>query len=70
MIHVTPVIDHIGLGSIAVATAEDPVLKKIQGYIREGVEHIPKGEEPDVLKFNQILPELMIAGNGIIFKDD
>ena len=70
MLHVTPVIDHIGLGSIAVATAEDPVLKKIQSFIREGVEHIPKGEEPEVWKFNQILPELMIAGNGIIFKDD
>ena len=52
---------------------KDPVLSKIQGYIRKGVHQIPKDEEAKVLKFShksQVLSGLMIAGNGAIFKDD
>ena len=49
MIHTTPVIDHIGLGSIATETLKDPVLSKVQAYIRNGANKIPKHEDPKVI---------------------
>ena len=70
ILHTTPITDQLGLGTIAVATGKDPVLSKVQAYIRDGANKIPKHEDPKVLKFDQILSELMIAGNGVIFKSD
>ena len=70
MLHVTPVLDQIGIGTIARETGKDKVLKEIQKHIRKGEPNIPKKADSAVQKFSQIYPELMITGNGIIFKDD
>ena len=35
-LHTTPVMDHIGLSTIARETASDEVLKKVVGYVRSG----------------------------------
>ena len=69
-LHTTPVMDHIGLSTIARETASDEVLKKIVGYVRSGKTWIPKEETEKVKKFLPILPELMVTGNGILIKED
>ena len=69
-LHSTPVIDHIGLSKIAKETSTDKTLCKIQKYIRNGQGWIPKNESLEVQRFKQILPELIITGNGIILKED
>ena len=35
-LHATPVMDHIGISTIARETASDEVLKKVVGYVRSG----------------------------------
>ena len=62
--------DHIGLGNIAKATMDDPVLSQIQVLLREGKTWIPKDADKKLARYRSILPELMISGNGIIFKGD
>ena len=69
-LHTTPVMDHIGLSTIARETASDEVLKKVVGYVRSGKTWIPKEETEKVKKFLPILPELMVTGNGILIKED
>ena len=69
-LHSTPVIDHIGLASIATATSSDKVLQKVCKYVKSGQSWIPKSEIAAVQKFRQILPELTLTGNGILLKGD
>ena len=69
-LHSTPVMDHIGLSTIAMETASDSILKKICNYVKSGISWIPKNEETAVQKFKQILPELTVTGNGILLKGD
>ena len=57
--------DHITIAAIAKATAEDPTLGILQNLIREGKTWTPRGADVKIQKFKSILPELMIAGNGI-----
>ena len=70
MLHTTPVTDHISLARIAQETASDNVLSKIQSIVRNGQKSISKHEPPEVKKFESILPELTLTGNGIILKED
>ena len=69
-LHVTPVMDQIGISKIAKETSADKTLSKIKQFIRKGQGWIPKSEPKEVQRFKQILPELTITGNGIILKDD
>ena len=70
MLHITPVIDHIGLGAIAQETANDKTLQRVTKLLRSGKTSVPKTESEGVQRFDQILAELTIAGNGVIFKGD
>ena len=69
-LHSTPVMDHIGLSTIASQTAADRVLKRICKFVKAGQTWIPKEEETAVQKFKQILSELTLTGNGILLKGD
>ena len=69
-LHTTPIVDHIGLSTIANETSKDPTLTKIKKYVKEGQRWIPKGASPEARKFQQILPELTLTGNGILLKGD
>ena len=68
--HTTPIIDHLGLAEIAAATLKDETLQKITELINNGKQWIPKTADPQVQKFENILPEITITGNGILFKGD
>ena len=70
MLHVTPIMDHIGISEISKATSKDEILIKLKNLIMKGQTWIPKAEDPKLLKFKGILPELTITGNGIILKGE
>ena len=70
MLHVTPVIDHIGIGEIAKATQKDEVLQKLTSIIKKGQSWIPKNSDERLLKFKQILPELTVMSNGVVLKGE
>ena len=44
MLHTTPVVDHMSLGTIAKETHTDPVLSKVQDLVRQGKTWVPKRE--------------------------
>ena len=69
-LHGTPVMDQIGLGTIANETASDPTLSKVRSYVLKGQTWIPKTDDDAVQKFKPILSELTVTGNGIVLKDD
>ena len=68
MLHSTPIINHIGLSTIAEHTTSDPILKDLREIIKEGKTWIPKDSGPKLYKFKEILPEITVTGNGIFFK--
>ena len=69
-LHTTPVMDCIGLSTIAKETAADSVLSKIVSYVKKGQTWIPKTDQEAVQKFKTIMSELTVTGNGILLKDD
>ena len=69
-LHTTPVMDHIGLGTISQETQKDPTLKQLLQIISKSQTWIPKDASEKLKKFNKILSELTITGNGIILKGD
>ena len=70
MLHTTPIIDRITLKAISDETHSDPTLSALQQLVRVGQTWIPKTAEPALQKFRAILPEVTIAGNGILLKGD
>ena len=68
MLHSTPVIDRIGLSTIALATNEDDTLQTIRQYVRSGQYWIPKSATKEVQKFRGIMNEITVTGNGILLK--
>ena len=70
MLHITPIIDHIGLSTIAEHTTSDPILKDLREIIKEEKTWIPKDSSPNLYKFNGILPEITVTGNGILLKGE
>ena len=69
-LHVTPITDCIGLKEIARETKADPILAKISRMVKKGMINIPKKEDSNVKKFQQIMNELCLTGNGILLKGD
>ena len=69
-LHTTPIIDKISLRAIAEETEKDLTLNKLQKIIRSGRTWIPKDESKALLKFQTILPEITITGNGILLKNE
>ena len=69
LIHTTPIIDHLGLAEIATETQKERTLQKITELINKGKQRIPKTADLQVRNSN-ILPEITITGNRILFKGD
>jgi hypothetical protein len=70
LLHTTPVIDSIGIGNIAKQTKADKTLSDLSGIIERGQTWKPKSSDPKLRKFEQLLSEITIAGNGILFKGE
>ena len=70
MLHTTPIIDHIGLSTIAEHTASDPILKDLREIIKEGKTWILRDSSPKLYKFKGIPPEIAVTGNGILSKGE
>ena len=69
-LHTTPVMDCIGISTIAKETAADSALSKIVSYVKKGQTWIPKTDQEEVQRFKSIMSELTVTGNGILLKDD
>ena len=67
-LHTTPIIDHIGIANISRETSKDETLKQLIKIVKKGDRWIPKNCSPKLRKFNEILPEITITGNEILFK--
>ena len=70
MLHTTPVMDHIGIATIAQETSRDTTLKQLRDILLQSKTWIPKDASEKLKKFTKILPELTITGNGIILKSE
>ena len=70
MLHTTPVMDSIGLATIASHTKSDAILSDLTALIKQGETWISKTADPKLRKFEQILPEITVTGNGILLKAD
>ena len=70
MLHATPIVDHISLAEIAQKTDSDPVLSRVRDLVRKGAKAAAKDDNDRIRKFNSILSDLTVTGNGIILKDD
>ena len=70
MLHSTPIVDHISLADISRKTDADPVLSRVRDLVKKGARVASKDDNAKVRKFNPILPDLTVTGNGILLKDD
>ena len=70
MLHTTPVMDSTGLATIARHTKSDAILSDLTALIKQGKTWISKTADPKLRKFEQILPEITVTGNGILLKTD
>ena len=68
VLHTTPVIDHIGLATIAQHTSSNTTLKHLRSLIRSGQTWIHDSAKPNLKRFAPILPEITSTGNGILLK--
>ena len=66
-LHVTPVIDAIGIKEIAEHTTEDPVLYELRELIKSGKNYIPKNK-PFLNPYREILSEITHVANGTLLK--
>ena len=69
-LHTTPIIDSIGLSTIAKETSNDDTLSELRKYIQMGKNWIPKGQSEKINKFKLIMSEITATGNGILLKGD
>ena len=72
MLHMTPIVDAIGIKEIAAETIKDNKLQKLSSIIYN---RIKPGEKIALLKtelspFKKVLHELSVMANGLIFKGD
>ena len=68
MLHNTPIINYIVLSIITEHTTSDPILKDLREIIKEGKTWISKDSCPKLYKLEEILPEVTVTGNSILFK--
>ena len=58
ILHTTPIMDNIGLATIAKQTKEDKVLAELVDTIKQGKTWIPKTADPNLRMFKPIIPEI------------
>ena len=68
-LHVTPVIDAIGIKEIAEHTIKDPVLYELRELIKSGKNYIPKNK-PFLNPYREILSEITYVANGTLLKQE
>ena len=68
-LHITPVIDSIGIKEIAEHTTKDPVLYELRELIKSGKNYIPKNK-PFRNPYREILSEITYVANGTLLKQD
>ena len=69
-LHMTPVIDNIGIHTIAKHTSSDKVLSDLREIVCEGRKWIHRNADPALKRFTPILPEITVAQNGILLKGE
>ena len=71
-LHITPIVDHIGISNMATHTKNDPTLSKLVALIRKGITAINKDMQlsEEVLKFKSIFSELTVTGNDLLLKGE
>ena len=68
-LHVTPVLDTLGIKEIAEHTQKDKILKRLKTFIQDGKTFIPKSEA--VLQpFKNIFLQITVLNNGTLLKQD
>ena len=70
ILHTTPVMDSIGLATIAEHTSKDSTLSALRSIIQTGKTWIPKDANEDLQKFASVLPTITLTGNGILLKEE
>ena len=70
MLHTTPLMDHLGLATIAQHTSDDRILNALRNIVLKGQTWIPKDSDVRLRKFSKILPSITATSNGILLKDD
>ena len=68
MLHSTPIMDRIGLSTIATETDKDKTLVEIRNFINKNQYWVPKSSSDEVQKFRGIMSEITVTGNGILLK--
>ena len=63
-------IDRITLAGIPTATTGDLVLAELRDMVNRGQAHIPKSSTDELKRFEKIMHEITVTGNGILFKGD
>ena len=69
-LHTTPIMDHVGLSTIAEETSKDPILSKLRDILKRSQTWIPKEAPEGLRRFSKMMTELTVTGNGIILKSD
>ena len=69
-LHSTPIVYHISLAEIARETHTDVVLSRVVEMVRKGSKSADRQDCDKVRKFNPILTELTLTGNGILLKGE
>ena len=70
LVSTTPIVDYIGYTIIAKRTKEDPVVNKLLRIVINGKTRSPKSSHAKLQKFKQILQEITVAGNGVLYNED
>ncbi len=70
VLHTTPIMDYIGLSTIAEETEKDPTLAQLRTILKRSQTWIPKNAPEALQKFSKIISELTVTGNGIILKSE
>ena len=68
-LHVTPILDAIGIKEIAEETNNDPTLKDLRDVIRSGKTYIPN-DKPHLTPYEQIISEITVLNKGTLLKQD
>ena len=69
-LHTTPIIDRITLAKISSETAKDETLSNLRTIVEKGQTFIPKSANESLSRFQPILPQITVTGNGILLKDE
>ena len=67
--HVTPVLDALGIREIAEHTQTDTTLTMLKDLLHDGKTYIPKNLL-ELRLFRNILSEITLLNNGTLFKQD